>query len=319
MSRSLKQRLIFLVAANAICLASIYGLLQDGASFSLVLKRSGPEVAPILLGALGLTCVILCGAIDLSIGSILAVGGTLFACLAYRGVSPIAAWFSCFGVCWVLTLVNGYAVRRLRLPAIIVTLGGLAIYRGLALILASIGATGLGESLSVQQPEYHIPGKEYAGLLLAVGIGIAVAWERFGKLPRLWRGLGCSREACRLHGLDPDRILQSAFLVHGFFLGLASLIYVTRLQVIEPARLGRDFELDVIGAIVLGGTNIFGGEGSVWGTILGACLLYEVGELLVYAGVNPYYQDVIRGGVILLVIGIDCALHRQRKQMEELT
>jgi ribose/xylose/arabinose/galactoside ABC-type transport system permease subunit len=318
MSKSLRQRLMFLIVANAACLAAIYGLLREGSSFSLVLRRAGSEVAPVMLAGLGLTSVIVCGAIDLSIGSILAVSGTLFACLAFRGVAPLWCWLACFGLCGGLSLVNGYAVRWLKLPAIIITLGGLAIYRGLALILASLAASGLGESLAVQDEAYHAPGKRYAGWILLLGIVSAVIWERCGKRPRLWRAIGCSREVCRLNGVDPGRILQSAFFVQGIYLGLASLVYVTRLQVIEPARLGRHFELDVIGAIVLGGTNIFGGEGSVWGTILGASLLYEIGELLVYAGVNPYYQDVIRGGLILLVIGIDCALHRSHKMLEEL-
>ena len=78
------------------------------------------------------------------------------------------------------------------------------------------------------------------------------------------------------------------------------------------------FELQVIAAVILGGTNIFGGEGSYLGTLLGAFFLYFVAQLLVYAGASAYLQEAITGGIILVIIGMDCALHRPRKLMEEL-
>ena len=78
------------------------------------------------------------------------------------------------------------------------------------------------------------------------------------------------------------------------------------------------FELQVIGAVVLGGTNIFGGEGSYAGTVLGAFFLYFTAEVLIYAGVSPYFQEVIVGAVIIVVIGLDCGWHRRQKRLEEL-
>src|SRR5207244_8371379 len=117
-----------------------------------------------------------------------------------------------------------------------------------------------------------------------------------------WLALCSSEEASRLMGLKPGAILQSAFLASGIFLGLAALIYVTRIQAIEPARMARGIELEVIGAVVLGGTNIFGGEGSYVGTLLGAFFLYFILQALIYAGVSPYYQDVLTGAIILGVI-----------------
>jgi ribose/xylose/arabinose/galactoside ABC-type transport system permease subunit len=137
-------------------------------------------------------------------------------------------------------------------------------------------------------------------------------------MPRRWLALGSSEEACTLMGLRPERILQSAFAVSGLFLGLGSLLYVTRVQAIEPSRIALGFELQVIGAVVLGGANIFGGEGSYGGTILGAFFLYLISQVLTYAGASPYSQEAIAGAVIVLVIGMDCALHRRRKLIEEL-
>jgi ribose/xylose/arabinose/galactoside ABC-type transport system permease subunit len=119
-------------------------------------------------------------------------------------------------------------------------------------------------------------------------------------------------------GLAPRKVLASAFAVGALFFGLAVLVYATRVQSIEPARMALGFELQVIAAVILGGTNIFGGEGSYLGTLLGALFLYLVSQVLVYASASAYLQEAITGGIILAVIGIDCALHRKAKLMEEL-
>jgi rhamnose transport system permease protein len=218
-----------------------------------------------------------------------------------------------------LSMVNGWLVRGLRIPAIIITLAGLAFYRGLALVVADLGIPHFSGNISVADEAYHGPGKMYAGWILLVIVLAALIWEAFARMPRRWLALGSSEEACRLLGLLSGRILQSAFCVSGIFLGLAGLIFVTRIQAIEPARLALGFELQVIGAVVLGGTNIFGGEGSFAGTILGAGFLYFTSQLLIYAGVNPYFQEAVTGALIIGVIGLDCALHRRRKLLEELT
>ena len=97
-----------------------------------------------------------------------------------------------------------------------------------------------------------------------------------------------------------------------------ALIYITQIQFIEPARLAIGFELQVIGAVILGGTNIFGGEGSYVGTALGALFLYFTAQWMTYAGISPYFQEAITGALIIGVIGMDCALHRNRKRLEEL-
>lgn len=318
LSPALQRRLLFLTIGNVVLLGAIYSLLGEGASFLNVLTRSGPNVAPHVLAGLGLTGIICAGAIDLSIGAIIVVAGTVFGICFAHGAGPAVCYLACFFTAWGLSALNGGLIRFLKIPAIIVTLAGLTFYRGAALILADTLIDDFGGSLSVQDSAYHAPGKEYAGAILFVVVLIALLWEWAGKTPRTWLALGCSREACRLQGLAPGAILQSTFYVGGLFLGAAALVYATRLQVIEPARMARGFELEVIGAIILGGTNIFGGEGSYAGTVLGTFFLYFIGEALLSAGVNPYYQDAIRGGLIILVIGADCAMHRRRKRLDEL-
>ena len=318
LARSLRQRLLFLLAGNVLLLAGIALTIKQGGSFSEVLTRCGPNVAPVILAGLGLTGIIYAGAIDLSIASIIVVAGTVFGVLVHRQVPPLPCFVACAATAWGLSAFNGWLVRRLSVPAIIVTLAGLALYRGLALILADTAIPNFGGSLSVPDESYHTPGKAHAGGILLAALVAAFVWEWFARTPRRWLALGSSEEACRLAGLDPRAILQSAFSVGGMFLGLAAVIYVTQIQFIEPARMALGFELQVIGAVILGGTNIFGGEGSYAGTVLGALFLYFTAQWMTYAGISPYFQEAITGALIITVIGTDCALHRRRKLLEEL-
>ena len=318
LSRFLLRRLAILLASNLILLVLIAVYLKAGGSFIEVLARSGPNVAPVLLAGLGMTGIIFTGAIDLSIASIIVLAGTVFGILVQRGFSPLACDAACLATAWATTSFNGWLVRSLRVPAIIITLAGLAFYRGLALILADMAIPHFAGYLAVQDERFHAPGKVYAGWILLLVLVAALIWERFAKTPRCWLALGNSAEACRLLGLRPERILQSAFLVGGIFLGMAALVYVTRVQAIEPARMALGFELQVIGAVVFGGANIFGGEGCFAGTVLGAFFLYFISELLIYAGVNPYFQEVITGFILVTVISLDCVSHRPAKLLVEL-
>jgi ribose/xylose/arabinose/galactoside ABC-type transport system permease subunit len=246
------------------------------------------------------------------------MAATVFGMMAYHGFSPILCYGACIASAWGLSMANGYLVRGLKIPAIIVTLAGLPFYRGAALILADLGIPDFGGHITVHDEAYHAPGNQYAGWILLIVLSGALLWERYGQTPRRMLGMGSSEEACRLMGLSPGGIRQSAFFAGGLFLGVASLIEVTRLQAIEPARMVLGLELRVIGTVILGGTNIFGGEGSFLGTILGAFFLYFISQVLTYAEAGAYFEEALTGFIIIAVIGLDCALHRRRKLLEEL-
>jgi ribose transport system permease protein len=319
MPKSVRRRIVFLIAADAVLLGFIwYRAAGSGASFADEAARIPPNVAPTILAAIGQTGILCCGAMDLSVGSILAVAGTIFGVLHARGVGPAGCFAACFFTAFGLSAYNGLVIRVLRIPAIIVTLAGLAFYRGVALILAEVASRGFGEQFTLTGAAYHRPGQVYAGWILLAALAFALWGECFGKTPRTWLALGNSETACRLSGLDPARILFGAFFVGGIFLGLAALLDVTNHITIEPARLGAGFELSVIAANVLGGTSIFGGQGSAAGTALGGLFLYLIGPAMLYAGVDEYWRTAVQGSAILAVIGIDCALGRRRKLMEEL-
>ena len=313
-------RLVLLAMGDVLLLGCIFActLRHERASFADELARLGPNLAPHVLAGLGLTAIIFTGAIDLSIGGIVAVAGTVFGILHERGASPSVCFGACAATALALSSLNGWLIRLLRIPAVIVTLAGLTFYRGVALVLADVCLPGFSGQISVQDAAYHTPGKDYAGWILLAAISIALIWEVCGKRPRTWLALGSSPAACRLKGLRPDAILQSAFIAGGAFLGLAALTYSTNRLTIEPTRMALGFELQVIGAVVLGGTNIFGGQGTFAGTVLGGAFLYLIGQFMLYVGVSEYWQTGLQGAMILLVIGADCALHRREKLLEEL-
>lgn len=318
MGRSVRRRLAFLLAGNVVLLTVIFALLKEGSSFTEILARIGPDIAPATLAAFALTGIIFTGAIDLSIASMIALAATIFGIAAARGVSPAMSFLICGAAGWLLMSLNGLLVARLKMPAIIVTLAGLPLYRGVALILADSFIPNFSGNISVQIDAYHAPGKNYAGWIVAVAAVAAILWEAYAKHPRLWLALGNSAEACHLMGLRPKRILTSSFVLGGIFFAAAALVYATRVQAVEPARMALGFELQVIAAVILGGTNIFGGEGSYLGTLLGVLFLYLISQVLIYAGASAYLQDALTGAIILAIIGTDCALHRPVKRMEEL-
>ncbi len=316
--RTLLYRLLFLLIGNIALLVMIRWFLKDGGSFAQVLSRAGPDCAPTILAGLGMTAIVFAGAIDLSIGGIIAVAGTVFGILVHWEAPPLLCHLLCCLTVVFLSSANGHLIRRLGVPAIIVTLGGLTFYRGVALIIADVSIPSFSGNISVHSDDYHGPGKFHASTILAVMLILAFLWEAYSEKPRRWLALGNSEEACRLQGLEPRRVLQSAFLFGGVFLAVGTLLEVTQVQAIEPARIAIGFELSVIGAVVLGGTNIFGGEGCFAGTVLGTFFLYFTRQTLIYGGVSPYLQEVIVGGAIIGVISVDCLLHREHKRMEEL-
>jgi ribose/xylose/arabinose/galactoside ABC-type transport system permease subunit len=317
-SRFLRVRILFLLAGNGLLLALIFALLGEGGSFLDVLQRSASNVAPTVLAGLGMTGIVCAGAIDLSVGAVIALAGSVFGIFFHWGAPPAACYAAAFGSAALVSTGNGLLVRLLGIPPIILTLAGLSFYRGAALIAADAGIPDFSGNITVSSEAFHVPGKFLAGWILLGVLGVAFAWESASETPRRWLARGNSVEACRLQGLSPDGILLSAYGIGGLFLGFAALLLVTRSQSIEPARMGLGFELAVIGAVVLGGTNIFGGEGCYAGTVLGAFFLHLTGEALVYAGTSVYWREVITGGTIIAVIGIDCGLHRRRKLLEEL-
>ena len=317
---ALRRRLAFLLVGNLLVLLfiGISTMQTEGASFRDELARAGRELAPTVLAGMALTAIIFTGAIDISIGAVMVMAGTVFGILSVHDFGPPVCFLACLLTALVLVSLNGLLIELLRVPAIIFTLAGLTFYRGLALLSGRWTIDNFSGQIAILDEAYKSPGKHYGGWILLIAVVLVAFWEWFGRLPRLWLARGSSAAACELHGLRPSRITQSAFVAGGALLSLAALTDVTNRLTIEPARMLIGFELRAIGGVVLGGTNIFGGEGSFLGTVLGVTFLYWVEQGLIYADISEYWRTAIHGAVLLTIIGLDCALHRRQHRLEEL-
>jgi ribose transport system permease protein len=251
--------------------------------------------------ATGMTCVIITGGIDLSVGAIMALAMTLGAGAMLAGVAvPLAIALALFtGIA--CGVVNGALIAYLRLPALIVTLAMMEIPRGIALLYtggypisnlpASFAPIGRGELLGLQVPTL---------VMLAVAVAGHVFLTRF-VAGRGFYVLGGNEEAARLSGLPVEGYKVLAYALSGFTAALAGVVLASRLMSGQP-NTGVGFELDAIAAVVLGGTAIIGGRGSIVGTLVGVLTLGVLNNGLNLMDVSPYTQKILKGGIVLIAI-----------------
>ncbi|WP_438332540.1 ABC transporter permease [Burkholderia pseudomallei] len=290
-----------LVGLVAVCVAMVFA--SDSFPSAANLENVLRQVSINAIIGVGMTCVILTGGIDLSVGSVMALSGTLAAGLLVAGANGAAALAAGIGVGVALGAANGLFVAFAGMPPIIVTLATMGIARGLALIYTGgypidglpdwVRFFGSGKVLGVQMPVLT---------MLAV---YALAWLMLERMPfgRYVYAIGGNEHATRLSGVRVSRVKLAVYTFAGLTSALAALVLTGRLMSGQP-NAGGGFELDAIAAVVMGGTSIAGGRGSIVGTLVGALLLGVLNNGLNMIGVNPYVQNVIKGAIVLLAIYI---------------
>ncbi len=261
--------------------------------------------------ALGMTFVIITAGIDLSVGSTAALAGLMAAATMKTGV-PLVGWEVPWTVAILLGvsvglivgLVNGLLITTLRITPFIVTLGTLSVVRGLALIY------------SEGRPVFGFPPRftsALAGNLGPIPMPVVIAavlallsWLvlRATRLGEYAYAIGGNEEASRLSGVSVDRYKVALYTLCGGFAALAGVVLTARLRVAEP-NAATGYELDAIAATVMGGTSLFGGEGGVVGTIIGALIIATLRNGLVLLNVQAYYQQLAIGLVIILAVALD--------------
>ena len=262
------------------------------------------QVAIVAILAVGMTFVILTGGIDLSVGAVMALAGTMAAGLMVHFGLP--GWLGLLigvAISIGLGLFNGLLVAWGRMPAIIVTLATMGIARGAGLIYSG-GYPISGLPSWISWFGVGRVGMVPAAVIIMVVIYI-IAWVVLERTPfgRHVYAIGGNELAARLSGVKTGRIKLAVYAISGLTSGLAAIILTGRLMSGQP-NAGVGFELDAIAAVVLGGTAIAGGRGLIFGTLIGAVLLGILSNGLNLMGINPYLQDVIRGFIILLAIYI---------------
>lgn len=260
------------------------------------------QVAPIGLVSIGMFLVILTGGIDLSVGSILAFIGVAFAILSYEVYFAAAiAIVLLLGIG--IGAISGYLVAYQRMAPFIATLALMTIVRG-AGFLASKGAPiSVGEHSAAIM--YLGTGSIFGipvSALLFFGLFIAVfVLLKYHVVGRHFIAIGSNEEAVRLSGISVERTKCLVYIISGFLTALAALMVVGRTGVGSP-NIGIGMELDAIAAVVIGGTSLAGGRGSVFFTLLGVFILGMIGNIMNLLDVTAYLQQLIKGIIIILAV-----------------
>ena len=254
--------------------------------------------------ATGVLCTIVIAGIDLSVGSVVAFCGVLFAQLCSRGVDLPWAVLLTLAAGIVVGAINALAIGRLKIPAFIVTLAGLQVYRGLALLVSG-GMTVGGLPPNVKDfargSTLGLPNLFWA--MLAVGLVIHYLL-RFTRTGRYMYALGSNAEAARRQGISPIAITVLAYVLSSGLAALAGILMVSRLSIASPS-MANAYELQAIAAAVVGGASLFGGRGTVLGAVAGAILFTTMSNGAVLLDVDPFWEMVIEGLLIALVVYLD--------------
>ena len=297
------------VAMGAIALFLVFSALtptfyQPGNLVDIMLQSSINAVI-----AVGMTLVVMTKGIDLSVGSVVGVSSMVAASLLHTSLwLGVGAGLAVGLVCG---LVNGVLIAKLKLPDFIVTLGSMSIYRGFALIYTdgkpiygidkTFRSTFAGTIFGAPTP-----------VLIALAIALtAFLLVRFTTLGEQIVAVGGNEEAARLSGVDVDRVKISVYAISGVLSAVAGFILVARIGAAEPIG-GNGFELQAIGAAVIGGASLFGGEGNPLGSLIGALTLGGMRNGLTLLNVPSFWQYVATGVVVILAVLADQVTRKRR-------
>lgn len=267
--------------------------------------------------SVGMTLVILIAGIDLSVGSILALCGAIAAGLLKNGIpiqsSNLYIGFTLLGailmgliVGALLGLFNGWTITRFKVPPFVATLAMLTIARGLTMLWTKgFPISNLGDSFD------YIGTGWFLGIPLPVWISgivviIAVIITKKTVLGRYIYAIGGNENASKLSGININKVKLTVYAISGLLAAVGGILVTSRLDSAQP-NAGISYELDSIAAVVIGGTSLSGGRGTIMGTVLGAVIIGVLNNGLVLLNVSPFWQQVVKGAVILLAVMIDKA------------
>lgn len=292
------------------------------------------HITVVAILSIGMTLVILTGGIDLSVGSIVGISGMAAGYLLLEGIKigHYVVFFNPFGVALIacalgalIGAVNGYLITALNVAPFIATLGMLYVVRGAALLVhngstyadlsgnTALGNTGFefignGTILGLSMPVW---------IMLVLG-AITIFVARKTPLGRRIYAIGGNEQAARFSGIRTDRVKLFVYMFAGFCSAIVGLVITAQLQTAHPMT-GESYELNAIAAVVLGGTSLMGGRGTVFGSLVGACVISILGDGMVMSGISDFWQMVIKGLVIIFAVVIDQLQQRLQSRMVSLT
>ncbi len=271
------------------------------------------QIALFGIVSVGMTFVILTAGIDLSVGSIVAVAAVVSALLLDAGTPIPLVILVGLAVGMAMGAINGSGITIGGIPPFIMTLGMMVMGRGLAMTISgghpihfreeaeSFAWLGQGHFL-------HIPVPVWIFVFVVVAAVFVLRFTAFG---RNVYAVGSNPEAARLSGIDVRLTVFLVYVISGFLSALTALIFVSRLTVGEPVA-GVGLELEAIAITVIGGTSLFGGEGSIVGTVLGAAIIAVLANVLNLFGVSPFTQQIVKGAIIVAAVLLEAQRRRRR-------
>ena len=273
------------------------------------------QIAVNICIATGMTLIVLTAGIDLSVGSVLALCGAIAAGLLKNGIKiPSADLFIGFTILGVvlagiligaaLGFFNGLVITKFKVPPFVATLAMLTIARGFTLLYTK------GQPISNLGTDFAVIGTGWwLGIPVPVWIAaaivlLAVFITQKTKLGRYIYAIGGNETAAKFSGINITKVKITVYAMAGALAAVGGIIVTSRLDSAQPSA-GNSYELDAIAAVVIGGTSLSGGKGTVWGTVMGAIIIGVLNNGLVLLDVTPFWQQVVKGGVILLAVIID--------------
>lgn len=298
------------IAVFFIVMVVVFSLITDTFLTQANLLNILRQIAPLMIVAVAMTFVITTAGIDLSVGSVLALVNALAAISLQAGVPWPAVVILMLALGAVIELMQGFFIAHEGIPAFIVTLAGLSAIRGTALYLTK----GYSIPIDPESPFNDIGRGWIFGLPLPAIIAVVVlvvGYVVFNETTfgRYVTGVGANAEAVRRSGVNTERVAMSVYAISGLSAAVAEFIIAARLGS-GSSNAGVGFELDVIAAVVLGGTSLFGGRGTMTGTMLGALTVAVIGNGLILAHLSPFLTPIVEGVIILIAIWLNFRLFR---------
>jgi ribose/xylose/arabinose/galactoside ABC-type transport system permease subunit len=294
----------FGILLGLICVVAVLSTLEPRFRTVENLTNIMRQTSIIGIMAVGMTFVILTAGIDLSVGSILALTGVVCASLEHRGLPAVMVVAATLLLGALIGTINGVVTTLGKVTPFVVTLGTMSIARGLSHIytggqpISKFGAAfryfGTGEVVGIPVPI----------IIFAFTVLIAAAVLRYTILGRYMYAIGGNEEAARLSGIGVNFYKTSAYAICGMTSALGAVVLTSRLDAAESIA-GMGYELDVIAAVVIGGTSLMGGRGGVWGTLIGALLIGTINNGMNLLMISSYYQLVVKGVIIVAAVLLD--------------
>lgn len=298
--------LVGLVAVCVLFAVLRYDTFVSRDNFSIIMQQT----AVIGVAALGMTLVIIAGGIDLSVGSIIALGTVVIALLIEKGVSPFLAALGGVGAAAFCGGLSGVLITRLRLLPFVVTLGMMGALRGAAKGLAGEQPIYPDETWlnNLMQLGRHggLPSGVWMMLGFAVLVALALRYTRFG---RHIFAVGSNELTARLCGVPVERVKLLVYILGGAFAGLGAVLQFAYLTGGDPTT-AVGLELNIIAAVVIGGASLAGGQGTVTGTLVGALIMSVVANGCTKLGLSNWVQEIVTGGIIIAAVLLDYVRRR---------